>query len=395
MYWRQPAERATGPTRVTLYEYDVLWREAHPELLRWLQYAVEWHVPLIRSSRYDQGSELAFSFDLEAPTLRSTLAADPSGAGVRFVVVSTDETAVQDPDLALWRTIVDEALDRFREPGDSTWFAILGTTPGVRFEYADQRLRSAGKVGRINLRPCVAIEERTGIVGLDDDSARRIHPVLLEGACRNDHDGGIYAHEEGLQARRMCALLSLAWNRCWTIKLHPHWEVPPAIVLDVEQPAIERPNSFNSPEIVELPSWLTVAWERIDDDPNLSDVLDAFYEGMLLSGEHPSLAMVAFVTSCETYGSRLIPERRSKARVRAALKTVLDQDDADDLIDAYYAHRNETAHQGKLHGLEKSFGLRRERMVGELDPEMGFAHGLLGSLRDATHRLLLCALGAD
>jgi hypothetical protein len=100
-------------------------------------------------------------------------------------------------------------------------------------------------------------------------------------------------------------------------------------------------------------------------------------------------------STAQTYGSRLIPERRSKARVRVALETMLAEHDADDLIDETYSHRSETPHEGKLHSLEKSFGLQRERMVGELDPEMGFTYSLLDSLRDATRRPLLSALGAD
>ncbi|MEU4197618.1 hypothetical protein AB0E69_37365 [Kribbella sp. NPDC026611] len=395
IYRDEPGDRTTGPTRVVVEECDLSWRDAHPDLLRRLQNAIGWTVPLIRSGGYDRESELTFVFDIEAPTLRSTLVTEPTSAGVRFVVTSTDGTPVQDPDLRLWRAIVDEAVTGFRDPGDSTWFAVIGTTPGVMLEYADQRLRSAGTVAGIEITPCVPVEERTGIVGLDDDTDREIRPVLLEGAVRNDHDGGMYAHEEGLRARRMCALLSLAWNRCWTIKLRPHWEVPAGIVPDVEEPPLEQPNSLNSTEVVELPSWLTAAWKRIEEDSNLSDALDAFYEGMLLYREHPSLAMVAFVTCCETYGSRTIPGRLSKLRFRTALETVLDEEDAAELINTYYTLRNETAHQGKLHGLEKSFGLQLDRMVGEADPELDFTHGVLRNLRAATRSLLIAALGGD
>lgn len=397
VFWQQPAERTTGPTRVDLYDQpsDLPWQVGHPKLLRALQYAIEWHVPQIRSGGPDRDSDLAFSFDIEAATLRSTLAMEPAGPGVRFVVTSTDGTPVQDPDLRVWRTVVDEALDHFREPGDSTWFAVIGTTPGGMFEYADQRLRAAGKVGSIDLRPCAAMEECIGIVGLDDDKVRQIHPVLLEGACRNDHDGGIYAYEEGIQTRRVCALLSLAWGRCWTIKLHPHPERPPGVVLDAQLPTLDRSNNLMSTEVVELPSWLAAAWKNVEDDPNLSDALDSFYEGMLLLSEHPSLAMVAFVICCETHGSRSIPERRSRARVRAALETVLNPEDAGELVNAYYTHRNETAHQGKLHGLEKSSGRQLDRMVGEENPELAFSLGLLRGLRDATRDLLLSAVGGS
>ncbi|TCC18655.1 tetratricopeptide repeat protein [Kribbella sindirgiensis] len=395
VFWQQPAEHTTGPTRVELNDHpsDVPWQAGHPDLLRALQYAIEWHVPQIRSGGYERESDLAFSFDIEAATLRSTLVMEPAGTGVRFVVTSTDGTPVQDPDLRVWHTIVDEALYHFREPGDTVWFALLGTTPCGPLEYADQRLRAAGKVGPIDLKPCVAVDEHTGIVGLSDGKVRQIHPVLLEGACRNDHDGGIYAYEEGIQTRRMCALLSLAWGRCWTIKLHPQPEPPPGVALDSEVPPPERSNNLGSTEVVELPSWLAAAWKNVEDDPNLSDALDSFYEGMLLLSDHPSVAMVAFVTCCETYGSRSIPQRRSRARVQAALETVLDQEDATELIDAYYSHRNETAHEGKLHGLERSSGLQVDRMVGEENPELAFIYGLLNGLRDATRDVLLSAVG--
>jgi hypothetical protein len=133
------------------------------------------------------------------------------------------------------------------------------------------------------------------------------------------------------------------------------------------------------------------AMQLLAQDPWLGNAVSAFHEGMLLYKDHPSVALLAFVASCEAIGHRLGLHAKPGQRVRAALSTVLTEGETAELWEAY-AHRNYTAHEGRLHGDELSFGLSRTTFLSSENPGMQFTLGLLRSFRNATRDVLLRAL---
>ena len=101
------------------------------------------------------------------------------------------------------------------------WFAVIGTRPVSSFELSDQQLTSAGPIDDLRLSPTARVAERHGSSALGSEIVRQASPIVIEGTCVNFHDWGLSAHEEGVEVRLLCALLSVAWNKAWEPKVSP------------------------------------------------------------------------------------------------------------------------------------------------------------------------------
>ncbi len=108
--------------------------------------------------------------------------------------------------------------------------------------------------------------------------------------------------------------------------------------------------------------------------------------------DHPSFAVVAFVSAIETVG-QLRGATTSRARFRAGLEIVTNAEIVEELVEAYAA-RSGTAHGGKLHGGEIGglpIGLI---FFGDTGPQ-DFRWGTVSRIRSASGRGVTAALADD
>jgi hypothetical protein len=395
-FWDFPKEQSEGPTGQEFEADEAITAVEWPELgegwLLALNYTAWGPIPL-RSFRpgLEDDEENTVSVVIDSVALRSHLKVEFGQSPLRFIVVSQDELPVQALDVEVWRWLVTEASKSVRTPREMEWFAIIGTESLGPIDPSDQWLTQPATISELRLTPLDLLEEESGIAALGTHRRRSFAPVLVQGICRNFHDWGTDAEEEGIEVRRLCGLLSLAWNGCWSVKLLPknygldELELKPPG--EFETPA---PNLLSAPVTVSVEPWMSAALPLLAQDRWLSNALSAFHEGMLLYEDHPSIALLSFVTCCEAIGQRLGYKRQNQ-RVRAALRTVLNEGEIAELWPAY-VHRNDITHEGLLRGFELSYGLSRARALSKVDPGREFTWWWLRNFRNASRDALLLAL---
>ena len=180
--------------------------------------------------------------------------------------------------------------------------------------------------------------------------------------------------------RRLNALISLVWDGYWTVLEGPtvlntpgaRIETPHVVYGSTGTPwqdeTFPLPRQQESRDARTLPCWLDEVWSVLDRDAALGDALDAYYEAMRLTAEHPSVAYAMYVAAIEAVGARIAPLERCSCcercridtgatrRFRAALRTVLTARQVKTLADEAYGLRSATAHIGTLHGLDTQYG---------------------------------------
>jgi hypothetical protein len=333
-----------------------------------------------------------FIIRLESPALRSELIIDPHGSGVRFIASSLDEHPVQDPDVELWKSMVSNCLNSLGAGRGVPWYAIIGTRHVSSFEASDQQLMAAGRLGDLDLHPSPRVREQSGSRALQNEAVRLISPVTVEGVCNGVHDWGSDAQEEAAAVRLLSAFLSLVWNGAWETKVAPQAGYASELVDKLDVAAVSPDdNLLTAVQPVHLEPWMAVGLTRLGADEALRNALHSFHEGMLLFKEHPSVAAMRFVTSCEVIGGRIKPGVGSGAKVRATFASALTASEAKELWEAY-KRRNETAHEARFHGHELSDGLVDSDPVRAENPGLAFTFGILNRLRNVTREALLATL---
>lgn len=395
-FWDFPEEQSEGPTELELEANEAItaaqWPERGEGLLLAFRYTAWGEIPFRRyAPGLDDDEENTVSVVFDSEALRSHLKIEFGESPLKFILVSQDELPVQAQDVEVWGWLVTEASKAVLARREMEWFAIIGTEPLGSVDPSDQRLTQPATISELRLTPLDLLEEESGIAALGTRRPRSFSPVLVQGICRNYHDWGGDAEEEAIEVRRLCGLLSVAWNGCWSLKLLP--QNYGLDELELEPPGefeTPDPNLLSAPVMVSVEPWMSGALRVLAQDRWLSNALSAFHEGMLLYKDHPSIALLAYVTCCEAIGQRLGYKRQNQ-RVRAALRTVLTEEEITELWPAYL-HRNDIAHEGRLHGFELSYGLSRTRALSKHDPGLAFTWGWLRNFRNAARDALLLAL---
>ncbi len=243
------------------------------------------------------------------------------------------------------------------------WAAVIG--PRSSLEGGDQHFQGETSAGPLNLRSGgVRFDEWTDGAqpSLRQRSKRWSWPVIVEGTAPG-YDWFAAVRVAGFELHRLCGLLTVAWDRNWTVREAP--QAMPHGTMNVPDHAWwDTPDEASSHNLlktsVDVPDWITRAWTRLDEDPELGHALAIYQEGMAIQHEHPSLANVAYVGAIETLGARLVRLKHcnicgatqgSVERFRSALGHVVTPDEAAELT-ATYRTRSKTAHAGNLHGTE-------------------------------------------
>jgi hypothetical protein len=145
-----------------------------------------------------------------------------------------------------------------------------------------------------------------------------------------------------------------------------------------------------------VPEWGTTAWSRLEEDSLLDAALGAYLEGLSIKDEHPSFALVAFVTVFDVIGQKLDkPTRcptcrqvtRATARARQAMRLVMSEGELKGL--RVPSVRSDTAHGGGLHGHEIISAGLIDFASDPNQAQWDFASKTLRPVRDAAKRLLL------
>jgi hypothetical protein len=205
-----------------------------------------------------------------------------------------------------------------------------------------------------------------------------------------------------VELNTVCALLSLEFESAWNVR-------QPAMIDDGSEITLPSfgfglTDGRHHPIVgmirrVSTPSWMDGAAHIVGDNETLFSALHSHREGLALMDEHPSLALVCFVSAIEGVGSTLVDlavcdECKSRIgagkRFRKALKTVFTNREVDALTSAYEL-RSQTAHSGTLHGEETSMGMFMaplESFAGRAQ-SMDFRYETLWALRDASKKVLV------
>jgi hypothetical protein len=364
--------------------------------LRWREHGDAWYHQLVArirlgsSSTDGGGDERLFDrivFEAGDPRVRSSLDVARDAQGWIVCTVHGDEDEPPEDQVGPWREAVAAAAAGVVRGGVATWNAVLGPQPQRRTSYAvgvDDRPRVLATetcIGPVRLIPAgVYMHEMVAqprFIGADRYPFSS-WPLIVEGtaACYGERPGVPEAwwpmdHRAALRdVHRAAALVSLAWHEHWSVRQEPA-RITPDQRLTVPHLAGDHTTGqwsngctmtpdqeATQGRVDDPPEWLTTAWEPLQANPALSEALDAYYEAVQIDAEHPSAAVLLYVTVIEGVGTdltRLAP-LRAKASFRAALRTIMSESDTATLTRWAYSRRSATAHCGVLHGAESTLG---------------------------------------
>jgi hypothetical protein len=272
------------------------------------------------------------------------------------------------------------------------------------------------------------------------------YPIIVEGNWNDvmaDADASPTAERAAAHARehaaagvlhRVSCLLSLAWYEPWQVRTSatlsenlpsqiPHSWARPQLAEGV--PAFEDAEHLPT-RPRELPGWVIDAWDTLEDDDAVRNALTFWHQGLHLTAEFPSFALVAFAASVEAIaGSRRL--RRlvnpstapcdtcghvpgATARFWAAMQLAASPEELRELKRGWdvYTGRSKVAHGSETHGFETALGpvfLFRYQgpteqasasfVIDEADPVQRFVMDALPRLTLLSWRLVLRALGVD
>lgn len=306
----------------------------------------------------------------------------------------TGRGQVNDTDVDIWRRASAAAAHALGLTNTFAFTAIVGVAPGPnRCSGRTLRFAQPSTLAGLHMEPIsLQIADTWRPTRLDcAGTITESWPILVEGSVTSFHpiEGARLA---GVQLHLLCSLLSVLWRTPFAVRVGP--------LLDGRDAAaylqgIE--SSFEGeipPFDFEVPAWLQQGAETVaaPESENLAQALGAFRDALLMEAELPSQACVAYVAVIESIGKKRALHTRSRGRFREALKQVLFIDEAVKTAEAY-DRRCDTAHEGKVHGPQRSSGVEGLLPVLMTDDGRDFTE-LLFALQKAAQRLLWQELGA-
>jgi hypothetical protein len=198
-------------------------------------------------------------------------------------------SAHADADVGFWPEVARAAMDAVGSSDESfDWYAIIGPALGAQMN-RHFRIMTSAAIGPLHLR-----SDETGYVEFDNTQVARLGvgggvfdwwPIVATGtACAHDW---LTAQRRTVvvQLHRVSALLSLAWDACFTVRAHAQpgdfYAVPPGPARDVHADVLLQRRD------VEIPAWCDDAWELLDESALLRNALAMYHEGCLLELPHP------------------------------------------------------------------------------------------------------------
>lgn len=253
------------------------------------------------------------------------------------------------------------------------WSAIIGKPAGV--SGGNLSLAHPGEIGPLTFEPSdkalveiTQATERPSLIGGGLDAS---FPILVKGSNRG-YSWGVASASAARDLNRACGLLSTAWGSCITVRESPaplDWGVRkvPDHILGINQElsdSLRERSSLAPQSLVEIPSWSNQAWGVISNKPRIAHAVTVFREGLRAQEAHPSLALVAFISSIEAISQVIFREDKCKAcrspqgiaaKFRETIRLTQPEEVAN-ILTPLYSPRSYTVHQGRLHGHEPTIG---------------------------------------
>jgi hypothetical protein len=320
---------------------------------------------------------------------------------------------------------------------DESWWAIVGPVAraipsGVIATPHDRTavLADAFVLGPVVLRPGGTLLrefQRSEPLTLEGITTVESYPILVEG--RWSQEAAMHRQRDAANVlHRVGCLLSLAWGELWQVRTSATSTqlLPPRIPNSWEDPGLHEgfPGAFVDDDLPtharELPRWTADTWAKLDSDNVVETALTFWHQGVHLSAEFPSFALVAFAASvealsgCDAFRERVdiaadaCPEcgaiPRASARFWGTLQLAASDDELARLKREWnvYSRRSDVAHGARTHGFETVYGsiflfdfqaASTYPSVDERDPVQFFVLHALPRLTALTSRLLREALG--
>jgi hypothetical protein len=303
-----------------------------------------------------------------------------------------------------WQQALNCGYERLRNSPVFEWTSVISNYWDGSLGDMHQRLAEDAQVGSLNLA-CSPEQyyEEIRIPG-SVRSGPFLHltwPIIVRGSSRGEDDWSIDAPARWA-VRTLCIVLSIGWDSCWILLDYPNAGEGHSNPQVLRRSSIERGKAGPLAEwndehcaLVKVLPWFDEAMERLAAQPKLMSAALIYYEGILISREHPSVALVCYTAAIEAIAGmhETLPTcptchsiTGSTSRFRRALQRVLSDEDAKDLSESY-SKRSKTVHAGLLHGKEVAFQSHPQRFhLPENEGTFGFQQR---SLQQACRDLLL------
>jgi hypothetical protein len=360
------------------------------------------------------------SADFRYPHYRLTLNGMEGTAGVSLDVPSLaivpvktkDETVglyvallskreITDHDKEVWSTSIVEALDKLGEESEEfEWAAAIGQTSErfMRGRYSlKQRVTINGVALRSGRQQYIS-RVHAYMPSFTNFSLDLSWPIVVEGKSKG-YDWPVASRLAVKDLHKTVALISLAWNSKWRLIEAPRPMKPGELKILYGDTTLAKHKLPYPKTAKTVPKWVHVGWQKVDADEILCDALNAYYQGLLLTEEHPSFALIAFISVVEIIGKKIVGEKcaccgtktGSNQRFRAGIDAVVaDKQKAKELY-IFYRSRSGTAHEGKLHGNEDLLGSGFFPNFFRKDNKAFFADVDLRKIRAVSRKLLIKA----
>ncbi|WP_333769824.1 hypothetical protein [Streptomyces sp. IBSBF 2435] len=307
-----------------------------------------------------------------------------------------------------WEKIVDLARKALAQPHPlHKWTAIIGEIPG-NIGKTPIQLHKPGRVSSMRLRSAdnSLLESRaTPQRTLHAWKSAMTFPIVVHGSS-TAHDWESAQFKAAADLSLLTGLLSLAWDTHISVRESAaplQWgvrQVPKRIPWTAEESLQAETDDKCDTENVETPTWLEGAWTRMSTRKKIRDALSIYMEGLELEDQHPSLALVSFVSAIEAISLILFKEEKCEncknqmriaSRFRATVRLVADDSIAAELSRRAYSVRSLTVHTGRLHGSEASPGLHAFRILKPI-PGLDFQFRIVTGMRRVAKDLLIWVL---
>lgn len=287
------------------------------------------------------------------------------------------------------------------------WTAIIGQLPS-KSGNRPVRISSPGKISGLRLAEMEGpLWERfpSSQPSLSFGTFNATFPILVRGTSQG-YDWLAAQVPAARQLHKLVAILSLAWDVRMEVR---EAATPtefgdrtlPQLMPGVPEWPIDSSELSSQARKVKIPEWTNAAYVMIGRVSKYESALSMFMEGLRITDEHPSLALVAFTSTVETIGATIFPpdnpcdicksnHRDVTAKFHKTLRLVVDEEEAQALTPVY-PNRSKTVHAGRLYGEEITRGITSLRFFGS-SPETKFQWGIVHRMQRAAQKLLLTAI---
>ena len=290
--------------------------------------------------------------------------------GIR-VFIETDHNPIGIADLEPWASAYQRASNQLTQDEPYfKWWASIGSRTIDASETV--KITEPTTLKDITILPAVAPYtegvDAPGHPALGGANLISSFPLVTHGKSRG-YNWRVAAQRATHDLNAICCLLSLEFSTYWTIRSYPnhyHSDEPPSVILPEwgfgleSAPTGIKEHAVGSPRETVVPQWFEGALERIRANAALNSAVYSHRQGLALMEEHPSLALICFVSSIEGVGVAIEEPTRctqcgahsgAQKRFRGALKTAFSNKEIKDLkVMEVYDLRSQTAHAGTLHG---------------------------------------------